>query len=148
VLKFLPLSVTTVPNSAGPDVGNTLVTLGAVVVSTIEPPAGQAMALMATTNMMVPYWPATPATMQVTEVVDTHVGDVHVFSTPVAPYVIAGTDDVMPKPVPVRVTTVVMLPSNVDGDADVGIARGGRRSETISWKHMCRANVHIAVKHI
>jgi hypothetical protein len=62
------------------------------------------MALMATTNMMVPYWPATPVTRHVSDVADTHVGDVHVFSTPVAPYVIAGTDEDRPKPVPVRVT--------------------------------------------
>jgi hypothetical protein len=39
----------------------------------------------------------------VIEVVDTHVEDVHVFSMPVAPYVIAGTDEDRPKAVPVRV---------------------------------------------
>lgn len=30
-----------------------------------------------------------------------------------------------PKPVPVRVTVVVRLPSNVDGDTDVTTANGG-----------------------
>lgn len=57
--------------------------------------------------------------------VDTHVGDVHVFSMPVAPYVMAGTDEDRPKPVPVRVTVWVRLPSASSGDTDETVASGG-----------------------
>jgi hypothetical protein len=122
--KFIPVRVMTTPVLAGPDDGDTLLMIACVVVKTSSPLAGPAMSLIATTNIIVPFCPETPATMHVTDVDDTHVAEVHVFSTPVAPYVIVGKDVVRPNPVPVRVTVVVRLPSNVDGDTDVTVANG------------------------
>ena len=92
------------PALAAPDVGDTLSTTAAVVVRTSAPEAGPATVLRTMTNILVPYVEPVPVVMHVISVELTHVGLVHVCSRPVAPYVIAGTDEDRPKPVPVSVT--------------------------------------------
>jgi len=84
--RFTPVRVTTTPVLAGPDVGETPVMLGCVVVSVSEPPAVPATPLMATMNIKLePLCPVTPVTTQVIEVAEIHVADEHAVSTPVAP---------------------------------------------------------------
>lgn len=125
VNKFMPVRVTSVPVWAAPLVGDTDVTDASVVVCTNEPPAGPATLLIATTNVMVPKLPVTPGTVHVICVADTHMASMHEFSTPVAPYVTAGVDELRPNPEPVRVTTVVKLPSCSTGKTVATTAGGG-----------------------
>jgi hypothetical protein len=129
--KFVPVRVTTVAVPAAPEDGDTLVIVGTATPVYVAVLTALATPLIVTMNFTEAPTETSVPTVAVSDVDEIHVGLLAVEPVPVAPYVTDVIPAVLvPKFVPVNVTTVAVPAAPEDGDTlvIVGVAASYEKS--------------------